>query len=275
MEKKISAVIRKNLKEEVKRLNDKITLVVVLVGNNSASKIYVRHKQRACDEVGINCEVIKLDENITEDELLNLINNVNNDESFHGLIVQLPLPKHLNANKIINSIDSQKDVDGLTVINQGKLANRQKTLIPATPKGVITLLDHYNINLEGKKALVIGRSNLVGKPLALLLLDKNATVTIAHSKTKDLEKETLNYDLIASCVGIPNFITSKMVKPGAIIVDVGISRVEGKVVGDCDFESLKDVASYITPVPGGVGPMTIASLLENVVESYKEMKGLL
>lgn len=271
--KLVSGVIRQKLRKEIESLEAKIKLIVILVGDNSASKIYVRQKQKACAEVGIICEVISLDKDVCESEIIEIINEANQDDLVHGIIIQLPLPKHLDANKLINYIDPHKDVDGLTITNQGKLLNNLQTIIPATPKGVLNLLQYYQIDIEGKNALVIGRSNLVGKPLALLLLHQNATVTIAHSKTKALFSE--NYDIVVSCVGKPNFIIKEMIKPGAIVVDVGISHVDGKVVGDVKFDEVKERASYLTPVPGGVGPMTIASLLENIVTCYKINKGIL
>ncbi|HEY8444827.1 MAG TPA: bifunctional 5,10-methylenetetrahydrofolate dehydrogenase/5,10-methenyltetrahydrofolate cyclohydrolase [Bacilli bacterium] len=268
----VSSLIRNQIKNEVKSLG-KITLLVILVGDNSASKIYVHYKQKACKEVGINCTLLQLDKNITEAELIKIIDEANTNEQVHGILVQLPLPPHLDSQTIINHINPYKDVDGLTVINQGKLFNNLDCIVPATPKGVISLLDYYHIDITSKKAIVIGRSNLVGKPLAMLLLHKNATVITAHSKTKDLGMITKECDIVISAVGKPLFITKEMIKKDAVVVDVGISRINDKVVGDVAFEEVKNITSFITPVPGGVGPMTIASLLENVITCYKKLKG--
>lgn len=267
--KEISKLVRRRVRDEVAKIQEQITLLVILVGDDPASQIYVSSKEKACLDVGIKPITWYIDKNISENDLIAKIHKANNDDTIHGILVQLPLPKHLDEKKIINEISPNKDVDGLTNINQGKLFNNLKTIVPATPLGVMHLFDEYKIDLEKKNALVIGRSNLVSKPLAMLLLNKNATVTIAHSKTKDLDKLATNYEIIISCVGKPNFITANMVKEGAIVIDVGISRLNGKVVGDVCYEEVAKKASYITPVPGGVGPMTIASLLENVLECYR------
>lgn len=264
-----SKILRQRVKEEVKTIEEKITLLVILVGNDPASQIYVASKERACREVGIHAITQVYDQNITQKELIQKIHEANKEPSIHAILVQLPLPNHLDEQKIINEIHPTKDVDGLTYINQGKLFNSVKTILPATPLAVMHLLDEYKIPLVGKNAIVIGRSNLVGKPLALLLLERHATVTIAHSRTKNLKELVKRADVVVSAVGNPKFITEDMIKPEAIVVDVGISRVHGKVVGDVDFEAVEPIASYITPVPGGVGPMTIATLLENVVACYK------
>jgi methylenetetrahydrofolate dehydrogenase (NADP+)/methenyltetrahydrofolate cyclohydrolase len=267
--KELSKKIRREVREKVASIKDDITLLVILVGDDPASQIYVHGKEKACLDVGIKPITWYLDKNITEDELISKIHEANLNPNIHAILVQLPLPKHLDEKKIINEISPNKDVDGLTNINQGKLFNQLPTIVPATPLGVMHFFSEYNISLSGKKALVIGRSNLVGKSLAMLLLNENATVTIAHSKTKDLEALCCDYDIIISCVGKPNLIRGTMVKDGAIVVDVGISRIDGKVVGDVCFEEVEPKASYITPVPGGVGPMTIATLLENVIECYR------
>ncbi|HHZ11692.1 MAG TPA: bifunctional 5,10-methylenetetrahydrofolate dehydrogenase/5,10-methenyltetrahydrofolate cyclohydrolase [Acholeplasmataceae bacterium] len=267
--KKTSEMIVKQIAEEVAKLPVPLTLAIILVGNNPASQVYVRNKIKACTEAGIGVRDYYLSENATQKEVLQIIEECNKDDSVNGILVQLPLPCHLEQDLIINAIDPKKDVDGLTVINQGRLFNGMEAIIPATPKGVITLLQKYFIELSGKNALVIGRSNLVGKPLALLLLQKNATVTIAHSRTQNLKELAKRADILIAAVGKPYFVTADMVKKEAVVVDVGINKVEGKIVGDVDFAAVKDIASYITPVPRGVGPMTIASLLENVVCCYK------
>lgn len=267
--KKTSELIVKKVAKEVTSLPEPLTLAIILVGNNPASQVYVKNKIKACNEAGIGVKDYRLDENATQREVMQIIHDCNKDVTVHGILVQLPLPSHLDQDLIINAIDPKKDVDGLTLINQGRLFNGMEAIIPATPKGVITLLQKYFIDISGKNALVIGRSNLVGKPLALLLLQKNATVTIAHSRTSNLKEIAKRADILVAAVGKPLFVTADMVKKEAVVVDVGINKVEGRIVGDVDFQEVKEVASYITPVPKGVGPMTIASLLENIVCCYK------
>ncbi|HHX80798.1 MAG TPA: bifunctional 5,10-methylenetetrahydrofolate dehydrogenase/5,10-methenyltetrahydrofolate cyclohydrolase [Acholeplasmataceae bacterium] len=267
--KKTSELIVKQVAKEVSNLPEPITLAIILVGKNPASQVYVKNKIKACNEAGIGVKDYRLDEKATQKEVLQIIHDCNKDVTVNGILVQLPLPSHLDQDLIINAIDPKKDVDGLTIINQGRLFNGMEAIIPATPKGVITLLQKYFIDISGKNALVIGRSNLVGKPLALLLLQKNATVTVAHSKTTNLKEVAKRADILVAAVGKPNFVTGDMVKKEAVVVDVGINKVEGKIVGDVDFQEVKEVASYITPVPKGVGPMTIASLLENIICCYK------
>ena len=266
--KKTSELIVKKVAKEVTSLPEPLTLAIILVGNNPASQVYVKNKIKACNEAGIGVKDYRLDENATQ-RSLQIIHDCNKDVTVNGILVQLPLPSHLDQDLIINAIDPKKDVDGLTIINQGRLFNGMEAIIPATPKGVITLLQKYFIDISGKNALVIGRSNLVGKPLALLLLQENATVTVAHSKTTNLKEVAKRADILVAAVGKPNFVTGDMVKKEAVVVDVGINKVEGKIVGDVDFQEVKEVASYITPVPKGVGPMTIASLLENIICCYK------
>lgn len=270
--KELAKSIRTQVKIEASTLPTKAKLLVILVGKDPASQIYVASKEKACREVGIETETIVLDENIAQKEIVIKIEEANKNPNIHAILVQLPLPKHLEEQVIINHIHPWKDVDGLTYVNQGRLMAGQKGIVPATPKGVVRLIDTYHLDLTGKNAVVIGRSNLVGKPLTLLLMERNATVTVAHSKTNDLARICQNADLICSAVGKPNFITADMVKPGAIIIDVGISRVFGKIIGDVDYDAVGPLASYITPVPGGIGPMTIACLLENVLECYKHNK---
>ena len=261
------------LKEKVSQLKEKFgrvpNLKVVLVGDSPASMAYVTSKKKACNRVGMDAEVIMLDINTTEHALISLIEKMNVDDAIDGILIQLPLPKHMNEIYVLNHVSPNKDVDGLHTINGGKLFTKQDGIVPATPLGVMMMLDHYQVNLEGKHAVVIGRSNLVGMPLSKLLLDKNATVTILHSRTKDMKKYTLDADILLVAIGKPKFVTKDMVKPGAVVVDVGINRVDGVLVGDVDFEGVSEVASLITPVPGGVGPMTISALLFNVIKQYE------
>lgn len=273
--KKMAETVTNEVKVEVTENNYDITLALIMVGNNPASEVYVRNKQKACDNVGIKVESHFLDEEITQNELLTIIEKCNKDQKINGILVQMPLPKHLNEDSIINAIDPKKDVDGLTYINQGKLMAGQDTIPSATPKGVITLLKKNNIEISGKNVVIVGRSILVGKPLALLFLQNNATVTICHSKTNNLKEITKNADILVAAIGKPKYFTSDMVKEGAVVIDVGINRVDGKLCGDVDFDNVSEKASFITPVPKGVGPMTIASLLENIVTCYKMQNKIL
>ena len=270
--KETSRELKEKVKEKVRLLPTKPKLLVILVGEDPASKIYVASKEKACKACGISAETVTLDANISQKEIIDVIEKANKDKSINAILVQLPLPDHINTQDVINAIDQLKDVDGLTSVNQGKLFLGQEGLVPCTPKGVMHLFEKYNVDLTGKKALVIGRSLLVGKPLSILILNKNATVTIAHSKTKNLKELCLSSDVIVSSVGKPKIITADMVKEGTIIVDVGINRVHGTIVGDVDYLNVCDKCARITPVPGGVGPMTIACLLENVVECYNLQK---
>ena len=272
--KEVSKKIREDVKRDIQSNGYKPCLLVVLVGNNVASQIYVNSKEKACQKVGIESRTVRMPENTSQKELIDVIKSANKDNSINGILVQLPLPDHMNAKTVIEAIDPEKDVDGLTSVNQGKLLLGMKGLVPCTPKGIMTLLHEYNVNLTGMNAVVVGRSNLVGKSIALLLLQKDATVTIAHSKTKNLKQICLNSDLIVCAVGKPKLITAEMVKKDAIIIDVGINRVYDALVGDVDYYNVSKIASRITPVPGGVGPMTIASLLENVVECYKKQNNI-
>lgn len=244
-------------------------LVVVLVGDNPASMAYVKSKEKASKRVGINGVTMRFPSTITEAELLGTVLKLNEDETVDGMIVQLPLPTHINSDNILNHIAPHKDVDGLSFINAGKLANRQYGLLPATPKGVMMLLDHYKVQYEGKDAVVVGASNLVGSPMAKLLLHRGATITVCHSKTKDLASHTKRADILVVATGVVNLIRGEMVKKGAIVVDVGINRVDGKIVGDVNYDEVKEKAALITPVPGGVGPMTINALMFNVLEAFK------
>lgn len=264
--------IRKKIAEDIKTYGYDITLAVIIVGDNPASQIYVANKQKACEEVGIKSIRIALDSDTSQKELIDKINELNEDASVNGILVQLPLPSHLDEETIINTIDPKKDVDGLTIINQGKLFKGEKAVLPATPKGIITLLKNNNVQIKGANAVVLGRSILVGKPVAMLLLKENATVTICHSKTENLKEVTKKADILVVAIGKPKFVTADMVKKDAAVVDVGINRVQGKVCGDVDFDAVSQIAGYISPVPRGVGPMTIASLLENVICCYKLQK---
>ncbi|KAF0590203.1 MAG: bifunctional 5,10-methylene-tetrahydrofolate dehydrogenase / 5,10-methylene-tetrahydrofolate cyclohydrolase [Candidatus Campylobacter infans] len=274
--KATSQKIKDEIKNEVIKLKQKgitPTLAVILVGDEPASQTYVASKQKACLACQMGSVMHKLSANTTQQELISLIDVLNADDSIDGILVQLPLPKHINTNEILRKIDPKKDVDGFCAQNIGALVSGLDGFVPCTPLGIMELLKQYNINPQGLNTLVIGRSNIVGKPMAALLLNAGATVTIAHSKTKNLAQFSKNADLIIAAIGKANFIKPEMVKEGAIIIDVGINRLEnGKLVGDCDFENLKDKCDFITPVPGGVGPMTIAMLLSNTLKSAKERK---
>lgn len=272
--KELAKNIRLKLKDEVAELkNADISpkLAVIMVGDDKASKIYVKNKSKACEEVGIEYEEHILPENTKMETLIELIEKLNNDEAIHGILVQSPLPVSLDANIAFRAITPKKDVDGFNPINVGKLSLNQDCFISCTPYGVIKMLEAYSIEIQGAHAVIIGRSNIVGKPLAQCLLNKNATVTICHSRTKNLKEITKQADILIVAIGKPKFVTEDMVKEGATVIDVGINRMEdGKLVGDTDFENIKDKASYITPVPGGVGPMTIAMLMYNVVKASKQ-----
>lgn len=271
--KAIAQEIRKEIKEKVGRLKEQGKqpgLAVVLVGDNPASQTYVSSKEKACIEVGMYSEVHRLSGETSEAELLGLIDRLNASEQIHGILVQLPLPKHIEEKKVIDRILPDKDVDGFHPINVGDLFTNTARFVACTPRGCIELLDRMGVEISGKKAVVIGRSNIVGKPVAMLLLHRNATVTICHSKTPDLQKECLEADILVVAIGRAGMITGDMVKPGAVVIDVGINRnEEGKLVGDVHFASAKEAAGMITPVPGGVGPMTIAMLLLNTLEACK------
>jgi methylenetetrahydrofolate dehydrogenase (NADP+)/methenyltetrahydrofolate cyclohydrolase len=258
--------------EEVAQLKQKGIvpgLVVILVGEDPASQIYVRNKMRACEKVGIYSETIRLEENTSEEKLIEIIDKLNSDEKINGILVQLPLPRHINEQNVLMRILPEKDVDGFHIANAGKLFTGQKSMLPCTPKGIMYMLDDAKIVFEGKNAVVIGRSNIVGKPIAMLLLNRNCTVTICHSRTQNLSEFTKHADILVAAVGKAKFVTADMVKKGAVVVDVGINRVDGKVVGDVDFEPVSEVAGYITPVPGGVGKMTISMLIQNTIEAAK------
>ena len=264
------------LKEEIARetllLNQKGNaphLAVVLVGENAASQVYVRNKENACKKAGIRSTVLRLPETCAQDELENAVRTLNADDSVHGILVQLPLPAHLDEAAVLRLIDPDKDVDGFHAMNSGRLMNGQRGFVPCTPLGVMRMLEAYDIPVRGKHAVVIGRSNIVGKPMAMLLLAADATVTICHSRTENLAQITRQADILVAAVGRPRFVTADMVKPGAAVIDVGINRVDGAIVGDVDFDGVSEVAGYLTPVPGGVGQMTIAMLLANTLDAAK------
>ncbi len=252
--------------EELKASGVTPGLAVILVGEDPGSQIYVRNKEKACQEIGIASTVLRLPETTTQQELEDLIHRFNNDESIDGILVQVPLPRHMNEAAALSLIKPEKDVDGFHVVNMGNLFGGMETIVACTPKGVMEMIHSTGINVAGKEAVVVGRSNNVGKPIAMLLLAENATVTMCHSRTKDLGAHTKRADILVAAVGRPGMITGDMVKPGAMVIDVGINRVEGKVVGDVDFASVKEVAAYLSPVPGGVGPMTIAMLMSNTLQ---------
>ena len=249
-------------------------LAVVLIGNDPASEIYVRNKIKACDNAGIKSFTVRLDANVSQEEAEKVVQELANNCEVDGLFVQMPIPKGLDADKILSHIPTCKDVDGLCAENLGKLLIGEKTLVSCTPNGIIELLKGYNVSFEGKHAVVLGRSNMVGKPISALLQKENCTVTMCHSKTVDVKKYTLQADIIIAAIGRANYVTEDMVKGGAVVVDVGINRVDGKIYGDVDFENVKNKASFITPVPGGVGPMTVTMLLHNTVIACMRNRGL-
>ena len=267
--KAVSLKVKESVKvraDELKKFGTEPTLAVVLVGEDKASQTYVRAKEKACNEYGIKSVAHRLSENTTQNELLALINVLNLDDSIHGILVQLPLPKHIDTNVVLAAIDPRKDVDGFHAVNVGKLVSGLEGFVPCTPLGVMEILKEYGIDVAGLNAVVIGRSNIVGKPMANLLLNASATVTVTHSKTKNLKEICKNADLIVAAIGKPFFLKADMVKDGAVVVDVGINRLDdGRLVGDVDFDEVASKCSYITPVPGGVGPMTIAMLLNNTI----------
>lgn len=274
--KALAKKIRSELKEEVEELKKQGVhpkLAVIMVGDDKASVVYVRNKSKACNEIGIEYEEFLRDSSITQEGLINLIKELNGREDIHGILLQSPIPDGLDIREAFNTIDYRKDVDGFNPINVGKLSIGEDCFVSCTPYGVVKMLEEYNIPTEGKRAVIVGRSNIVGKPLIQCLLNKNATVTVCHSRTKNIEEITREADILVAALGKPKFITADMVKDGAVVIDVGINRnEEGKLVGDVDFENVSKKASYITPVPGGVGPMTIAMLMYNVVKAAKLLK---
>ncbi len=274
--KLVSAHLRESVKCDTAAFIEKtgITpgLAVILVGDNPASQVYVRNKHKACEDAGFKSIQIELPESTTEDELLSKITELNSNPEVHGILVQLPLPKHINEDKIINAISPEKDVDAFHPVNVGKIMTGKYDFLPCTPAGIISLLEYYNISIEGKICVVVGRSNIVGKPMSLLLLERNGTVTVTHSRTKNLADVTREADILVVAIGKPCFVSADMVKEGAVVIDVGINRLEnGKLAGDVDFYTVKEKASYITPVPGGVGPMTITTLLRNTLKAAEKV----
>ena len=267
--KKISEKILNGLKIKIKNLKQKPGLALVLVGDNLASEIYVNFKEKTCKDVGFYCERYNLDKNISELDLLKLVNELNQKKEIHGILVQLPFPKQIDEHLIVNSILPHKDVDGFTPLNLGNLISENTIMAPATARAVIHLIESTGINIEGKNAVVVGRSNIVGKPTAMMLLEKNATVTICHSKTKNLAEHTKKADILVVAVGKPKLIKKEMVKENSVVIDVGINRINNTIVGDVDFENVKEVAGFITPVPKGVGPMTIAMLMDNTLKAME------
>lgn len=276
--KELAKKIRANLKiecEELKKKNINSKLAVIMVGEDPASKVYVRNKSRACEDVGIEYEEYLLDVNTTQKELIELIKKLNNDKTINGILLQSPIPSNLDINEAFRTISPEKDVDGFNPVNVGKLVLNQDTFVSCTPYGIMKMFEEYNIDLTGKNVVILGRSNIVGKPLIHCCLNKNATVTSCHSKTQNLAQKAKEADVLISAIGKANFVTADMVKDGAVVIDVGINRLDnGKITGDVDFESVKEKASYITPVPGGVGPMTIAMLMNNVIKATRRQNGM-
>lgn len=271
--KVVSSYIKDNVAKEVASLKEKgveTCLAVILVGSDPASQIYVANKKKACEALGIISKEYVLPETTTEEELLALVEELNNDKSVNGILCQLPLPYGLNESVVINAISPEKDVDAFHPTNVGKIMIGDYDFAPCTPAGIMEMLKYYDISVEGKTCVVIGRSNIVGKPMSLLLLHKNGTVTTCHSKTADLKEVCRRADILVAAVGRANFVTADMVKEGAVVIDVGMNRSKGKLCGDVDFEAVKEKASYITPVPGGVGPMTIAMLMKNTLTAAKK-----
>lgn len=275
--KELAKKIRSNLKiecEELKNNGIKLKLAVIMVGDDPASKVYVRNKSRACEDVGIEYEEYLLDSNISQKELIDLIEKLNQDDTVNGILLQSPIPSNLDINEAFKTIAPEKDVDGFNAVNVGKLVLGQDTFVSCTPYGIMKMFEEYNIDLTGKNVVILGRSNIVGKPLIHCCLNKNATVTTCHSKTQNIKEIASKADILISAIGKAHFVTEDMVKENAVVIDVGINRLEdGKITGDVDFENVKGKASYITPVPGGVGPMTIAMLMNNVIKATKRQNG--
>ena len=271
----MSEEIRNDIRTRVEKLKNEYDYVpglsVILVGDDPASEIYVNNKGKGCTEVGIRSETIRMPAETTQEELIGTIRRLNDDPSVNGILVQLPLPRHINENTVLAEIVPEKDVDGFHLLNVGCLVTGNEGVVPCTPKGALKMIKSTGVDLNGKEAVVIGRSNIVGKPMAMLLLQENCTVTVCHSRTKNLAEHTRNADVLVVAVGKAGFVKGDMIKPGAVVIDVGINRVNGKVTGDVDFESASEVAGWITPVPGGVGKMTITMLLENTVEAAERL----
>lgn len=276
--KELAKKIRANLKiecEELKQKGIKAKLAVILVGNDPASKVYVKNKSKACEDVGIEYEEYILEDTISQKDLIELIKKLNQDNTVNGILLQSPIPENLDINEAFRTIIPEKDVDGFNPVNVGKLVLNQDTFVSCTPYGIMKMFEEYNIDLSGKNVVILGRSNIVGKPLLHCCLNKNATVTVCHSKTQNLKEKAKEADILISAIGRANFVTEDMVKQDAVVIDVGINRLDnGKITGDVDFENVKEKASYITPVPGGVGPMTIAMLMNNVIKATKRQNSL-
>lgn len=271
--KELAKKVRKELKQEVNELKEKginPKLAVIMVGDDPGSQVYVRNKSKACEKVGIEFEEFLFDKDISEETLLNTIRELNEDDSIHGILLQSPVPKHININKAFRTISPEKDVDGFNPVNVGNLTIGEDAFISCTPFGIVKMIEEYNIETEGKNTVILGRSNIVGKPMIQCMLNKNSTVTVCHSKTKNIEEITKKADIVIAAIGKPKFVKEDMIKDGAVVIDVGINRLQdGSICGDVDYENIEKKASYITPVPGGVGPMTIAMLLTNVVKAAK------
>lgn len=269
--KAISNEIQENIRKEVELLDKKPGLAVILVGEDSASKVYVNNKEKMCKKLGINSFVYRLPEDTSEKELLDLIEKLNNDSDVDGILLQHPVPSQIDEMKAFCAISPMKDVDGFNIVNRGKLAVGEDAFVACTPLGVVEMIRHEGITIKGKHCVIIGRSNIVGKPLFELMLRENATVTVCHSKTVNLKEICKTADILVAAIGKPKFVTEDMVKDGAVVIDVGINRIDGKLIGDVDFENVSKKASYITPVPGGVGPMTIAMLMKNVIKAHNQI----
>lgn len=267
--KEVSAFLRAEIKKEVEKLEKKPKMVDIQIGHNPASDIYIAGKEKASNEVGIIFECLRYDENEKEENIIKKIEEMNNDSEINGIFIQSPVAKGFNEIKLMNTVIPEKDVDGLTYLNAGKLMNNIEAMVSCTPNGIIKMLEYYNIDIEGKNVVIVGRSNLVGKPLMNLFINKNATVTLCHSKTVDLKAHTKKADILVVAVGKKHLIKRDMVKKGCTVIDVGINRVDGKIYGDVDYNDVYDKVKHITPVPGGVGPMTVTMLLYNVLEGYK------
>lgn len=273
IEEELNQKLKQQIEKDIKKFGIKPKLATILVGDNPASKVYINIKKKICDKVNIESVSIELDKNINKNQLLSEINRLNTDPSIHGILLQLPLPQNLieNTNQFLATIDPKKDVDGLNPINSGNLFNYNEYLSPCTPKGIIKLLEYYNIELSGKDVTIINRSRLVGKPLIFMLLKRNATISVCHTKTNDINKYIKNADILIVAVGKPKFIKADQIKEGVVIIDVGITRVDGHLYGDADFENILPKVSRITPVPGGVGPMTTHMLMQNTYNAYKNL----
>lgn len=266
--RKTADILNEQLKEKVLRLNRKPRLEIILIGDDPASHTYVNSKLKQASQLGMEVHINHMDESVLEDEVIQLITSFNQNNQVDGILLQLPIPKHLNEVQLMELIDFKKDVDGFHTMNQGLLFQKREGIRPATPKGIMMLLDHYHIPIEGMHVVIIGRSQIVGMPLSKMFIDRNATVTVTHSKTKNLKELTKQADILVAALGKPKFVTKDMVKIGAVVIDVGINRVDNKLVGDVDFDEVAPIASYITPVPKGVGPMTISALAHNLYELY-------